>query len=100
MALQENLMPNGWPLGLENMNTRLLEVAENSPQAAVAAAVPSSLHVPSSSFSSFSSSNLDTEVLIFVQLDFSILISLWIHKFNAIEHICYSLQCHFSPITV
>ncbi|KAK9267490.1 hypothetical protein L1049_009917 [Liquidambar formosana] len=50
-------MPNGWPLGLEIMNMRLGVV--ESLQAA--AAEPYSLHVPSTSFSTFSSSNLDTE---------------------------------------
>ena len=82
MALQDNLMRNGWPLGLENMNTRLLQAADSSPQAAVVASEPSSLHVPSSSFSSFSSSNLDTEVLIFVKIDLSFIISLWNHDIN------------------
>ncbi|KAK1368713.1 ATP synthase [Heracleum sosnowskyi] len=72
MALQGNLMPNGWPLGLENMNTRLLEAADNSPQATVAASEPSSLHVPSSSFSSFSSSNLDTESTVSFFADHSV----------------------------
>lgn len=51
-------MPNGWPLGLEIMNMRF-RVVESFP----AAVEPYSLHVPSASFSSFSSSNLETEVI-------------------------------------
>ncbi|XP_028777490.1 uncharacterized protein LOC114734121 isoform X2 [Neltuma alba] len=47
----------GWPLGLSFLYTRL-RVAESRPVAPVESY---SLHVPSSSFSSFSSSNLDTE---------------------------------------
>ncbi|KAK4271613.1 hypothetical protein QN277_020283 [Acacia crassicarpa] len=50
-------MPLGWPLGLSFLYTRL-RVAESHPVAPVGSY---SLHVPSSSFSSFSSSNLDTE---------------------------------------
>ncbi|KAA8515220.1 hypothetical protein F0562_018399 [Nyssa sinensis] len=57
MILQDHEMPNGWPLGLENMNIRL-RVAESSQ---AAAAEPNSLHMRSASFSSVSSSNLDTE---------------------------------------
>ncbi|MED6222459.1 hypothetical protein PIB30_064698 [Stylosanthes scabra] len=52
-------MPSGWPLGLGFLNIRL-RVTE-----ATSAAAPvepfSSMHAPSISFSSFSSSNLDTE---------------------------------------
>ncbi|KAL3522326.1 hypothetical protein ACH5RR_015160 [Cinchona calisaya] len=58
--------PNGWPLGLGNINMRF-RVTQN-PQAAAAAvaahtaaADQSSSEMPSPSFSSFSSSNLDTE---------------------------------------
>uniref|UniRef100_A0A166EZP1 Uncharacterized protein n=3 Tax=Daucus carota subsp. sativus TaxID=79200 RepID=A0A166EZP1_DAUCS len=56
-------MPNGWPLGLENMSTKLvLAPADSSSQATEAASEPSSTcHVPSYSFSSFASSGLDTE---------------------------------------
>ncbi|XP_020230920.1 uncharacterized protein LOC109811555 [Cajanus cajan] len=50
-------MPIGWPLGLGFLNMRL-RVGESLPAASVA---PYQLHVPSTSFSSFSSSNLDTE---------------------------------------
>ncbi|PON61363.1 hypothetical protein TorRG33x02_281870 [Trema orientale] len=50
-------IPSGWPLGLEIMNVRL-QVIGSSPSAAVERY---SLHAPSDSFSSFSSSNLDTE---------------------------------------
>ncbi|KAK9268071.1 hypothetical protein L1049_010510 [Liquidambar formosana] len=57
MVTEDRGMPNGWPLGLEIMNMRLGVV--ESLQAA--AAEPYSLHVPSTSFSTFSSSNLDTE---------------------------------------
>lgn len=59
MILQEHEMANGWPLGLEIMNIRL-RVVDSLP----AAAQPYSLHLPSNSFSSLSSSNLDTEVII------------------------------------
>lgn len=50
-------IPSGWPLGLGIMNMRL-RVLERLP---ASAAHPHSLHVASTSFSSFSSSNLDTE---------------------------------------
>ncbi|QCD76786.1 hypothetical protein DEO72_LG1g407 [Vigna unguiculata] len=50
-------MPIGWPLGLGFLNMRL-RVGESFPTASMA---PYQLHVPSTSFSSFSSSNLDTE---------------------------------------
>lgn len=50
-------MCNGWPLGLEVVNTRI-RVVQDFP---AVVAEPPSLHWPSSSFSSFSSSNLDTE---------------------------------------
>ncbi|KAH0699710.1 hypothetical protein KY290_014524 [Solanum tuberosum] len=55
VVTHEDEVPSGWPLGLENMNIRL-RVAERS-QAAAA----SRLYVSSPSFSSFSSSSLDTE---------------------------------------
>ncbi|XP_006364297.1 uncharacterized protein [Solanum tuberosum] len=55
VVTHEHEVPSGWPLGLENMNIRL-RVAERS-QAAAA----SRLYVSSPSFSSFSSSSLDTE---------------------------------------
>ncbi|XP_057948585.1 uncharacterized protein LOC131144161 isoform X2 [Malania oleifera] len=54
---EDGEMPNGWPLGLGIMNTRL-RVAEGL---RATAAESHSLHLPSTSFSSFSSSNLDTE---------------------------------------
>lgn len=57
MVSEEQEMPSGWPLGLEIMNTRL-RVAESLQASAVE---PHTLHMPSTSFSSFSSSNLDTE---------------------------------------
>ncbi|MED6122502.1 hypothetical protein PIB30_040410 [Stylosanthes scabra] len=47
----------GWPLGLGFLNMRL-RIVESLPSASVA---PYSLLLPSTSFSSFSSSNLDTE---------------------------------------
>jgi len=56
---QNDEMPIGWPLGLGFLNMRL-RVGESFPTASMA---PYQLHVPSTSFSSFSSSNLDTEVL-------------------------------------
>ncbi|XP_021902202.1 uncharacterized protein LOC110817807 [Carica papaya] len=51
---------NGWPLGLEIMTVRL-QIGERLSAAPVMARGPYSFHLPSSSFSSFSSSNLDTE---------------------------------------
>ncbi|XP_054794886.1 uncharacterized protein LOC129300346 isoform X1 [Prosopis cineraria] len=57
MVRENDEMPLGWPLGLSFLYTRL-RVAESLPVAPVGSY---SLHVPSSSFSSFSSSNLDTE---------------------------------------
>ncbi|GLT82816.1 hypothetical protein SLE2022_011530 [Rubroshorea leprosula] len=57
-SFQEHGTSNGWPLGLEVMSMRLRvnETVQSAP-----AVHPFSFHVPSSSFSSFSSSNLDTE---------------------------------------
>ncbi|XP_057739483.1 uncharacterized protein LOC130956450 isoform X5 [Arachis stenosperma] len=49
----------GWPLGLGFFNMRL-RVVDSLPSAYSVA--PYSLHIPSTSFSSFSSSNLDTEL--------------------------------------
>ncbi|KAM7263605.1 hypothetical protein ACFE04_001288 [Oxalis oulophora] len=57
--LQDHEALNGWPLGLEVMNTTL-QVEENS-QAAAPVTQPHSLHIRSTSFSSFSSSYLDTQ---------------------------------------
>ncbi|KAK3023041.1 hypothetical protein RJ639_044831 [Escallonia herrerae] len=57
MVTEDHEIRNGWPLGLGNMNMRLGVV--DIFQAAAAAPYPR--HVPSSSFSSFSSSSLDTE---------------------------------------
>ncbi|XP_019425920.1 PREDICTED: uncharacterized protein LOC109334546 [Lupinus angustifolius] len=54
---QNDEMPIGWPLGLSFLNMRL-RVVDSIPAASVQ---PYSLHIPSTSFSSFSSSNLDTE---------------------------------------
>ncbi|KAK7252128.1 hypothetical protein RIF29_35865 [Crotalaria pallida] len=50
-------MPIGWPLGLGILNMRLRNV-DSTP---TAPREPYSIHVRSTSFSSFSSSNLDTE---------------------------------------
>ncbi|KAK7327844.1 hypothetical protein VNO77_21937 [Canavalia gladiata] len=50
-------MSIGWPLGLGFLNMRL-RVVESHPSAS---GEPYHLHVPTTSFSSFSSSNLDTE---------------------------------------
>nr|XP_025621953.1 uncharacterized protein LOC112714551 isoform X3 [Arachis hypogaea] len=50
----------GWPLGLGFFNMRL-RVVDSLPSAYSVA--PYSLHIPSTSFSSFSSSNLDTELI-------------------------------------
>ncbi|CAL5409886.1 unnamed protein product [Camellia sinensis] len=57
MVLEDHEMPNGWPLGLGNLNMRLRVTESLHP----AATEPHPLHTPSSSCSSFSSSNLDTE---------------------------------------
>ncbi|WRX27666.1 hypothetical protein QQP08_020153 [Theobroma cacao] len=59
MATQNREMSNGWPLGLQIMTMRLR--LQERLQAAAPTVEPYSLHMPSSSFSSFSSSNLDTE---------------------------------------
>ncbi|PPS13435.1 hypothetical protein GOBAR_AA07148 [Gossypium barbadense] len=56
---QNHETSNGWPLGLQIMNMRL--GLQQRLQAAAPAVEPYFLHIPSSSFSSFSSSNLDTE---------------------------------------
>ncbi|KAK4361136.1 hypothetical protein RND71_020088 [Anisodus tanguticus] len=65
VVTQGHEVPSGWPLGLENMNVRL-RVAERSQVVTAAAAAAASeaayrLYITSTSFSSFSSSNLDTE---------------------------------------
>ncbi|XP_031286190.1 uncharacterized protein LOC116144904 [Pistacia vera] len=61
MATQEHEISKGWPFGLEIMNARL-EVMESRQQAAPAAVdQPYSIQMRSISFSSISSSNLDTE---------------------------------------
>ncbi|KAI3466696.1 hypothetical protein Pfo_023359 [Paulownia fortunei] len=57
--MEGNDIPNGWPLGLGNMNSRI-RVADTSQRAAPPQPYASRIH-RSSSFSSFSSSNLDTE---------------------------------------
>ncbi|XWS12605.1 hypothetical protein CRYUN_Cryun37aG0104600 [Craigia yunnanensis] len=59
MATENHETSNGWPLGLQMMSMRLR--LQERLQAAAPAVEPYSLHIPSSSFSSFSSSNLDTE---------------------------------------
>ncbi|XP_022777337.1 uncharacterized protein LOC111318728 [Durio zibethinus] len=59
MAAENHETSNGWPLGLQIMNMRLR--LQERLQAAAPVVGPYSLHIPSSSFSSFSSSNLDTE---------------------------------------
>ncbi|KAM6574736.1 hypothetical protein CsatA_023063 [Cannabis sativa] len=58
MEDQEDI-PSGWPLGLEIMNVRLQ--VERSLSSSTAVEHYTNLHAPSTSFSSFSSSNLDTE---------------------------------------
>ncbi|KAJ4830572.1 hypothetical protein Tsubulata_017028 [Turnera subulata] len=57
MDAEDNETFNGWPLGLEIMNTRLrvMESLQAAPTEQY------SFRMPSPSFSSFSSSNLDTE---------------------------------------
>ncbi|KAB2029484.1 hypothetical protein ERO13_D05G162100v2 [Gossypium hirsutum] len=59
MAAENHETSNGWPLGLQIMNIRL--GLQQRLQAAAPAVELYFLHIPSSSFSSFSSSNLDTE---------------------------------------
>ncbi|KAK9936422.1 hypothetical protein M0R45_013265 [Rubus argutus] len=54
MVPEDHEMHHGWPLGLEIMSRRL-RVGESLPAAVTRH------HVPSTSFTSFSSSNLDTE---------------------------------------
>lgn len=53
-------MPHGWPFGLGNMNP--IMAADDSQAAAPPQSYATRVH-RSSSFSSFSSSNLDTEVI-------------------------------------
>ncbi|KAI5447952.1 hypothetical protein KIW84_015407 [Lathyrus oleraceus] len=64
MSCQNEEMVTGWPLGLSFLNTRL-RVVESLPAAAASSSSseepPYQLHIPSTSFSSFSTSNLDTE---------------------------------------
>ncbi|KAI5593211.1 hypothetical protein POPTR_004G048201v4 [Populus trichocarpa] len=55
MAAEGNEASNGWPLGLMSTRLRVMETIQAAP------AEPYSLRIRSSSFSSFSSSNLDTE---------------------------------------
>ncbi|XP_039052945.1 uncharacterized protein LOC120194829 [Hibiscus syriacus] len=59
MAAENRETSNGWPLGLQIMTMRL--GLQERYQGAAPAVEPYSLHIPSSSFSSFSSSNLDIE---------------------------------------
>ncbi|XP_044496082.1 uncharacterized protein LOC123218636 [Mangifera indica] len=62
MATQEHEISKGWPFGLEIMKARLQVLESRQQQTAPAAAdQPYSIQVRSISFSSFSSSNLDTE---------------------------------------
>ncbi|KAL2524211.1 Uncharacterized protein Adt_09265 [Abeliophyllum distichum] len=58
MVIEEIEIPSGWPLGLGNMNVRF-RVEETSITTTRGAYISRPIH--SSSFSSFSSSNLDTE---------------------------------------
>ncbi|KAM3251528.1 hypothetical protein P3L10_005598 [Capsicum annuum] len=63
VVTQDHEVPSGWPLGLENMNIRL-RVAERTQIVTAAAAAGEAayrLYVSSPSFSSFSSSSLDTQ---------------------------------------
>lgn len=55
MAAEDNETSNGWPLGLMNTRLRVMESIQAAP------VEPYSLRIRSSSFSSFLSSNLDTE---------------------------------------
>ncbi|RHN71976.1 hypothetical protein MtrunA17_Chr2g0282681 [Medicago truncatula] len=54
MVTENDEMVIGWPLGLSFLNIRLRVVEASSMK-------PYQLHMPSTSFSSFSTSNLDTE---------------------------------------
>ncbi|XP_071714731.1 uncharacterized protein [Rutidosis leptorrhynchoides] len=56
MIIQGREVTYGWPFGLGNMNTRL-----GVPEAVPCAREPHTFHRSLSSFSSFSSSNFDTE---------------------------------------
>ncbi|XP_027339456.1 uncharacterized protein LOC113853167 isoform X2 [Abrus precatorius] len=60
MVAENDDMPIGWPLGLGFLSMRL-RIVDSLPGASV---VPYQLDVPSTSFSSFSSSNLDTEFIL------------------------------------
>lgn len=63
VGFQEHEISKGWPFGLEIMKARLQVLESRQQQTAPAAAdQPYSIQVRSISFSSFSSSNLDTEV--------------------------------------
>ncbi|KAJ6416638.1 hypothetical protein OIU84_002494 [Salix udensis] len=55
MAAEDNEESNGWPLGLMSTRLRVMESIRAAP------VEPYSLRLRSSSFTSFSSSNLDTE---------------------------------------
>ncbi|KAG6754895.1 hypothetical protein POTOM_040696 [Populus tomentosa] len=55
IVLLDNETSNGWPLGLMNTRLRVMESIQAAP------VEPYSLRIRSSSFSSFISSNLDTE---------------------------------------
>ncbi|XP_057512092.1 uncharacterized protein LOC130794244 isoform X1 [Actinidia eriantha] len=58
MLVEDHETTNGWPLGLGNLNIRIRVIQNLEPAAATER---SSLHTLSSSFSSFLSSDLDTE---------------------------------------
>ncbi|KAG1330466.1 hypothetical protein COCNU_02G004340 [Cocos nucifera] len=68
MAAEVNNTPGGWPLGLERLTIRLR--AMETSQAVVT--TPDSLHMRSDSFSSYSSSEVDTESTISFFQDHSI----------------------------
>ncbi|XVF87436.1 hypothetical protein PTKIN_Ptkin18bG0120000 [Pterospermum kingtungense] len=61
MATENHETSNGWPLGLQIMSIRLRLLERLQASAPPPALEPYALHIPTSSFSSFSSSNLDTE---------------------------------------
>ena len=98
-SFQNHEMSNGWPLGLQIMNMRLR--LQERLHAAAPVVEPYSLHIPSSSFSSFSSSNLDTEViprnlffLLFHHL-LSTFMSRSISRFHTMSrHNPYGFFCH------
>ncbi|CAI9087402.1 OLC1v1021459C1 [Oldenlandia corymbosa var. corymbosa] len=61
MVIEITEAPNGWPLGLGNINLRLIVTPNSLAARPSTPGEQSPTEAPSPSFSSFSSSNLDTE---------------------------------------